>query len=184
MKTEIKIIEQEIIPIVKNALALSIESKMDLDTGVEILSALNRYHDKITEEKERITKPLLEALKVERGRWKKIETSYEKAIEHVRYQMSSYQTSQMKLEEKTAKDLAEGRIDMDQALATMSDTKVITQFGSVTFREQAVLKILDVNKTPREYMIVNEPEVLKALKAGVKVEGAEIELKAIPVNRR
>lgn len=191
MTTEIKIIEKKIAPIVKNALALEINNEFDLGTGVEILSELNRFQDRITEEKEKITKPLNEALKVERARWKPLEKMYEEGIDSIRSKMSAYQTEAMnkqaKAEEEMAQAVVDGTVDMDKAVSLLDktvDTQIKTPLGSVTFRQTQFLKLTDVNLIPKEYFDLNEKKVLDALKAGVVVPGAEIEIRSVPVNYR
>ena len=188
---EIKIIEKNLAPIVKNALALKIESEFDLGTGVEILSALNKYQDMITEEKEKITKPALELLKVERARWKPVETMYQSGIDWVRDQMSTYRTNLVKKqnekEQQMAQDIIDGKIDMNKALANLDEeieTKITTPLGSVTFRQTQFLKITDASLIPRDYFDLNEKRLFDAMKSGVVVAGAEIEVRSIPVNKR
>ena len=64
------------------------------------------------------------------------------------------------------------------------DHQVATEAGLVKFREDKVLKITDETKIPREYLVVDEKKLLEALKGGVIVPGAEIDIKMTPVNFR
>lgn len=187
-------IQKSLAPVVDQALALTIKTADDMPPAVELLSKLNQFNDRIVEEREKVTKPLNEALKAERARWKPMETANQSAIDHIRNEMSAYQTAETKRqkaqEAKIAADLASGKIKkIETAVKKIEavktpDKEVATTAGLVQFRETATLKILDINLIPREYMIVNEKEVLASLKAGKVVPGAEIELVQVPVNYR
>jgi hypothetical protein len=192
-KNNVITIQKELSPIVTRALGTTINRESDMPEAVELLSKLNQFNDKITEEKERITKPLMEALKVERSRWSPVEKQNTIGIDHLRSQMSLYRTAEMnkqKTEEaKIAQKLTDGTINIDKAMKAIekikvSEKEVATDAGLVQFRESQVLKITDELAIPREYLVVNEKEVLTALKAGKVVTGAMIEIVVCPVNYR
>jgi hypothetical protein len=192
MTTEI-IIKKELQPIANEALQLKVKSHGDLLVATDLLSRLNQFNDKIAEERERITKPLNEALKVERSRWKPLEGFCLDGIEHIRSEMSSYQTAQVTKqkakEAAVAQLLSSGDIDLDQAVAKIEKIKtpvknIVGKDGDVQFRETQILKITDEFAIPREYLLVNEKQVLDALKEGKVVTGAEIEIKLVPINYR
>jgi hypothetical protein len=189
----VPVIERQLAPIVDQALELEIKVQEDMIPATELLSKLNKFNDRITEEKERITKPLNEALKVERSRWKPLETAYDGAINYLRDQMTTFQTRQVQLqkakEAKIAESLASGKITLDKAVSKIEKVKVpekevATTAGLVQFRETQVLKIWDHTMIPREYMLPDEKAILTALKEGKKVEGCELELKMVPANYR
>ena len=64
------------------------------------------------------------------------------------------------------------------------EDNVVTDSGSIKFRETKVLKIVNGKIIPREYLLVDERKITEALKAGVTVPGCELELKMVPVNSR
>jgi hypothetical protein len=186
-------IHKQLAPIVDQALALEIKVQDDMPVAVELLSKLNQFNDKITEEKERITKPLLEALKVERSRWSPVEKANQSGIDHIREQMSEFQTAEYnrkKAEEKKIADkLSSGKITIDKAISKFDKIEELqketaTTSGLVQFRETQVLKVTDPMAIPREYLIIDEKELLLALKNGKVVPGAELEVKMCPVNYR
>lgn len=188
------VVEKNITPIVSEALGLKITNVEDMKKGVELLSILNKWNDKIVEEKEKITKPLNEALKVERARWKPAETMYEKGIAWIRGEMSRYQMEAIKKqkeeEKKIADALVSGKIKKVETAVrklnevTVVDKEVASEEGLVQFAEQKTLKITDPMAIPRMYLIVDEKKILEDLKAGKKIDGAEIEIVLVPRNYR
>lgn len=189
----VPVIQRQLAPVVDQALAITLKTAKDLPPAVELLSKLNQINDKIKAEKERITKPLLEALNVERSRWKPMELANTEAIETIRTKLSDYQTAEMAKqkakEAKITEQLKEGEIDLDKAVEKMErvktpDKEVATAQGLVQFRETQVLKIWDHTMIPREYLLPDDKAILAALKAGKKVEGCEIEIVMTPVNYR
>ena len=187
------IIHKQLAPIVDKALSLKIKVQDDMPVAVELLSKLNQFNDKITEEKERITKPLLEALKVERSRWSPVEKANQSGIDHIREQMSEFQTAEYnrkKAEEKKIADkLSSGKITIDKAISKFDKIEELqketaTTSGLVQFRETQVLKVTDPMAIPREYLVVDKKTLLQALKNGKVVRGAEIVIIQTPFNYR
>lgn len=172
-----------------------IKDKDDMLKATETLSKLNVLMDRLVEEKEKITKPLNEALKEVRGKYKPVETVLESEIERIRNVMSVYQTEQVRLEKveeaKIANRVGEGKgkIKIETATKKMSeiervDNVVSSDVGTVKFRTDKILKVVDINLIPDEYFDLNESKLLKALKAGVVVAGAVLEDKLVPINNR
>lgn len=195
MTKDITVFEKEIDPIASEAEVLTIVTQEDMAGAVTLLSNLNRSLDKITEEKEKVTKPLNEALKAERGRWKPFETKLESAISTIRSKMSVYQTESARLakieEEKIAARIAPGKGNLSMETATKkideierADKSVATDAGLVKFRTDKKLKITDALAIPREYLVVDEKAVFEALRKGATIPGAEIEEVQTPVNYR
>jgi len=192
---QVAVIEKEMAPIVKQAISMKIANPNDMTEATEVLSKLNIFSDRMQEEKERITKPANEILKAERSRWKPLETMYDNATTHLRSLISAYQTEQVrKQREEEAKIAArvgegKGKLKIETAVRKMGEVdapleKVSTESGMLKFREDKKLKITDAAKIPREYLVVDEKKVLEALKAGIEVKGAEIELIQVPINFR
>ncbi|MES2409671.1 MAG: siphovirus Gp157 family protein [Patescibacteria group bacterium] len=192
---EITTIQKESAPIIKEANALEIYTPAHLTQAVSILSELNKFSDRITEEKERVTKPLNEALKAERSRWKPLETQYDGAISLLRTRISAYQTKAVQeaklAQEKIASRVGEGsgKLKIETALKKLEAIEVPTeqintQSGSITFREVQRLNIVDETKIPREYLIPDEKRILDALKGGIEIAGCAIEIIQVPYNQR
>lgn len=193
MTNDLTIIEKEISPIAVQAINLAIIDDPSLKLGVELLSKLNQYNDKITEEKERVTKPLNEALKVERSRWKPLETVYNDAIGAIRAKMTTYQTNLLKVQqqdtEKVIAKVESGYIKPETAVKKLEalpqvEKEHATEAGLVQFREKKQLLITDQLVIPRQYLIPDEDKILKALKEGTVIAGCELETIQVPVNYR
>jgi hypothetical protein len=135
--------------------------------------------DQVTEEKEKITKPLLEALKVERARWKPLETQYENSISVIREKMSVYQTAQKELQERVANEAVEkissGEISLETAVSKLNESevknKVEANSGSVSFITVKKYEVIDITKVPVEYLLPNDVKIRADMKAGIQVEG-------------
>ncbi len=186
-------IKKRVDPIVSKAQAIEVVNEARVKTATEMLSQLNQVKDKVTTEKEKITKPLNEALKAERARWKPIETIYEEAIGIIRTKIGKYQTEIMRKqreeEAKIADKVAKGTIKMDTALSKLEaidepNKAIKTESGLIKFREVEKLKIVDEAKIPRKYLVPNEKAILEDLKNGKKVAGCELETVSIPLNYR
>ncbi len=159
------------------------------------MSKLNQYNDNILAEKEKITKPLLQALKHERTRWKPLETMYEVAISQIRAKMTSYQTELVNTVRETKEAIAsriapgKGHYSLETAVSKIEgistpEKEVATTSGLVQFREKKQLKITDVSLIPNEYWQINEEMILEDLKKDIIISGAEIEIVQVPVNYR
>lgn len=194
MTTEIKI-QQEVYPIVQQANTLNIKSVEDMTRATDILSTLNRFTDKIKEERERITRPALDIIAEERARWKPIETPVVKAINNLRTKISAYQTAviaeRKAQEEKIASRVAPGKgnLSVASAVAKLANIPAVvktveTQAGVLKFRTDFVLTIINADLIPREYLSVDEARVKSALKEGKEVPGARLVERQVPVNMR
>ena len=187
-------IVKKINPVIEEVNSIEITSET-MPKAVELLSQLNKFLDKLTEEKEKITKPMNEALKEVRSRYKPTELLLEGAISHLRSDMSQYQTEQLRIkkeeEEKIAARIGDGKgkLKIETAVDKINNlntpaSKVSTDAGEVKFRTDKKLKITDENLIPREYLEINESKLLSALKLGNIIPGAEIELIQTPINSR
>ncbi len=192
---QVGIIKKELSPIVEKAKGIKIINEKDLLEATEMLSQVNKIKDKITLEKEKVVVPLNEALKAERARWKPAEDVYKEAIEVLREKMSKYQTEIVLLSRKEEAKIAnrvgegKGKLKLETAVKKISELdtvldEVISDSGSVKFREDKVLKITDEGKIPDKYFVLNEKALLADLKAGIEVAGATLEVKMIPLNYR
>ena len=110
------------------------------------------------------------------------------SIDLIRQKMSEYQTKALKQAElekdKIIERMGEGRgkLSVNKAIEKLNDitnsspvNSVATDNGSVSFRTDTILKITDIKKIPIDYYELNEAKLLRSLKAGTKVDGAELE---------
>lgn len=181
---QLEVIEKEISPIVKKAEALQIESEKDLRGATEILSNLNLNLDRVTAEKEKVTKPLNEALKAERARWKPFETMMESAIGIIRGKMTAYQTEQKRIADAEAAKIAErvgegkGKFKFETAVRKIEEVdrpadSITANSGMVDFISVKCFEVMDVTMLPAEFMIPNEVKIRAAMKAGQELPGVK-----------
>ena len=180
-------------PMAKKSELIQIEDESSLIEATELLTNLNMVSDKMTELKEQVTRPLNEALKAERLRWKPYEDIYNNAIAVIRTKISAYQTLKMALQreqmQKAVDSIKSGENSLENAIMLADQVnvtkKIVTESGaSLTFREKDTLKITSLSKIPRKYLIPDEDKILKDLKEGKKIAGCEIEVIQVPHNKR
>lgn len=188
-------LKKKVTTLADQAHAFIIKNAKDMTQAVEILSNLNKMGDAIKEKKELLTKPLNLALKNAREMFKPLENPYEEAIEILRSKMSAYQTAKVKEEaEEKAKIAArvgegKGKLKMETAVEKIeeigtTDKNVSTEAGAVNFRTVKKFKVVDLNKVPLEYHLLNESLVSKVMKEGTELPGLEYFEEQVPVNYR
>jgi hypothetical protein len=186
-------IKTEVSTIVQTACDIRIENTDTLANATILLSELNRRNDAITTEKEKITRPLLDALAVERGRWKPVETQLSTAIDLIRGKMSAYQTQVHALAERERATIAlrleNGTIELDRALSALDTietptTRVKTATGSLSFTTVKLFEIEDFKKLPNAYKLANETAIRTSMKTNTKIPGVRYFTEERPINKR
>jgi len=192
MKKEITIIK-EINPIVRKVESMEIVDKQTMSDGVVLLSQLNKFNDRITTEKEKITKPLNEALREVRGRYKSVELTLEEAILTLKGKISSYQTEAVKKEQEEMQAIAskvvDGSLSVDKALTKMEDVvgveeKVKTDEGSISFRDKKCVEVIEITMLPIEYHLANEVLIRAKMAEGIELPGCRYWTEQVVVNKR
>jgi CRISPR/Cas system CMR subunit Cmr4 (Cas7 group RAMP superfamily) len=193
MNKDIALVEKSVSKQEAQATALVITDDAGMEKAVALLSQTNLIADNVKEEKEKITKPLNEALSAERARWKPIETACANAIATIRGKMMLYQKAvDAAIKEKEAKLMArveKGTMKVDTAVRKMDELPdsvqtISTSFGQLQWTTVKKLVIDDASLIPREYLDVNETRVREALKAGTVVPGAKLVEEKVPKNLR
>lgn len=156
-------------------------TKDDLEQASALRSKLKSELTKITTEKDKVARPLLDAIAAERARFAPFIKKYEGAIDTISKMMTVYQTEQMKLQEKVTAKVESGYIKPETAIKKLADIEVGERVGDTSFRKNRVLKIVDEKLIPRGYLMIDEKKLLDDLKSGIEVPGAVIEVELIPV---
>lgn len=180
-------------PIALKLETFEITNKETMEQAVHLLSLGNRELDKLTADREKLTKPMNDALKEIRSRYKPAESRLESGIAFLRKLISSYQTDQKALALAKATKIAarvgkgtlkaETAIDKISALAT-PDERVATGAGSVSFRTVRKFELTNLALVPLEYHELSEAKIKTALKLGVEVPGVRYFDEEVPINRR
>lgn len=189
------ILSKEETTAIEFALVRVIENKDQMEEATTILSTLNQTLDRLTTDKEKLTKPINELLKEIRGRYKPFEEKLETAIASVRRQMINYQTEQKRLakieEDKVIARIGEGKgkLKVETAIKKVQeierpDSKVSTEAGSVKFKTVKKFEVTDVSKLPVEYLLPNEVAIRKAMTEGKEITGVRYFTEEVPVNSR
>lgn len=194
MSTEIAQYVETVNPTLVAGETMEIVTPQDLVAATEVLSQVNKVMDHVKVEKDKVLGPLKALAETEKARWEPLETRLKPIVARLRALMSSYQTEALrKKKEEDDKILArtkegKGNFTPETAIRKMGESaveeKVQAESGGLSFREKKVLKITDKAKIPKIYWIVDEDAVFAALKEGVEIEGAEIEILQTPINRR
>ena len=150
-----------------------------LEEAQALRTELKKQLKVVTDEKDKVARPLLDAISAERARFAPIIAKYEDAIKKISDLLSQYQTEQLRLQkEKEEKILSDGRLKTETVITRLSEIEQPTTRG---FRKYQVLKVTNISTIPIEYFDLNESKLLADLKAGKIVNGAEIEVKMIAV---
>lgn len=172
---------------------LVIADQKGMEKAVSMLSMINKISDRLTKDKEELTKPLNETLKNIRARYKPAETAVANAVGTIRSKMMSYQ-KHVDVENKKKEDALiaraeKGTMKKETVVRKMEElpdasASVTTDAGMVQWMIVKKLVILEEKLIPREYLVVDEVRVKAALKAGIAVPGAGLIEEKIPKNFR
>lgn len=190
-ETQLKKIE----PLVEQATSFEVTDADTMSKATEFLSELNAHNDRIKETKEKVTKPLNEALKEERARWKPAETILTVAIATMRRKIGLFQTQEKaRVAEKEAKIAArvgegKGKLKVETAIDKMEEidrpaSVVSTQSGTVKFRTTKMCEVEDITKVPYEYLTANMVAIRASMKDNKEIPGVRYWTEETVVNSR
>lgn len=193
--TDVAVIAKKIFPLVEKANSLKISSDKTMAESVTLLSQMNKIIDGIKVEKKTIIDPAKEIIDRENARWRPIEDQYKPAIAAIRQAQSDYQTQKTREAQEAAAKIAarvgdgKGKLKAETAVAMIDEidrpeNNISTDAGSVRFRTDKKLKIMDETMIPRKYLLPDEKKILEDLKKGIDVKGCIIEEIQTPVNSR
>lgn len=173
----------------------AIKNKIDMVNASETLSRINSIADELDVDKKKLTEPANRLIAEIRSRYKPAESYLKPLIEMLRDKIGRYQTEALRIEAmekaKIADRVGEGKGHLSVETASRRiekietpDSAVETGSGTVKFREDKILNIVDRTVIPGIYWDINEKRLLDDLKAGKLVPGAEIEIVMKPINYR
>lgn len=190
---EIAVIEKKVSPLVLKAEKHEITDAKSMGEAVTMLSEMKKTEKLIKDSKEKLTKPINEALKEIRKRYKPIEDMFEAGISALRRTMTDYQTAEsLKAAEK--KDaIAErvgdgkGKLKVETAVRQMEEVNtpansVATDAGLVKFRKVKKFEVMDMTLLPMKYHLADEVAIRKAMNEGVQLEGVRYYEEQVPAN--
>jgi len=187
-------LEKEVDIVLEPVTTLTIKGKQDLQEASEILTNLNRYKDRVKEERERITKPLNEALKAARDMFRPVEARLDESISSLRGAMTVYQTEQDKViaiaTAKAMADIESGKVDINEAVTALSEIERVdapiatSNKGSVSFKLTKKFEVMDVTMLPPQYLLANDVMIRASMKEGVELSGVRYFSEKTPINYR
>lgn len=168
---------------------IAITDEKSMQGAVSVLSMLNTALDKLTTDKEKLTKPMNEVLKEIRSRYAPKIGELEDAIAYVRKQMTTYQTEETKrlatiaeqIAEKAGTELTFEEASTEIGALVKPDSQVRTAQGMVSFRTVPTYEVQDITKVPYEYLVV---DMAKVKKATAKIPGILYGTEQQAINRR
>lgn len=194
-KNEVALIESQVSPLVAKAVSIIINDGESMKEAVEFLSMLNTRLERVVAEREKVTKPLNEALKAERARWKPLEVSLGSAIALVRAGISKYQTQAVRIAKEAQEKViarvgdGKGKFTLNTAVRKLREidtpeAKIQTEAGDVRFRIVKKFEVMDITLLPSTYLLPNEPMIRKAMGEGIEVSGVRYYEEQQVVNTR
>jgi len=196
--TNLTPIKRQVTTAVNRANDITIDSQESLASAADILKAVKDAGKVVKAEKEKITKPLNDALKNARDLFRPIEDDLKTGERIIKDKMVDYEAE---IEAKRAEEAArlerrveKGTMRVDTAMRKMDDLETVDQTvkgvkGSVTYREVRKVKVVDPTKIPLKYLM--DERVIAAIETvvrtdvlnGTKVDGVEIKIEKVVASR-
>lgn len=165
---------------------MKITSQATLEQAIEARKFLRQVREGVEAKRLAMTNPINQALKEIRSFFKPYEERIETVDSWLSGQLVDWQQKQIAEEAKKKAEIeqkiAEGKMTLEQASKKVE--KVEEKVKAIPVRKAQVLRITDETKLAREYLMPDEGKIMIALKKGIKVDGAELFEKIIPVNYR
>lgn len=204
---ELAVVEKRISKAEQYANALVITSDDDERKAVAAVSELNRINDELTDQKEELTKPLNNVLKLIRGRYKQPEEQISNAVRTIKGKLTAYfdkkQAAARKEADRIAAQAAKGTIKPETAVRKMDEIapvekNVSTDAGAMQYKKVPVAEITKAvtDLTDAEivaharagYLMWNETAARKAAlatgKEGEVLAGVTVTIKTQAANIR
>lgn len=183
-KVDLKVYDQKIEKARNEEFNLLVLTKEDEEKAIELANRLNILAKATKEKKESITKPMLEALDNVRELFRPREGQIKSIIDSLKNKVLEFkQTERAKAEkekEKIDKKLEDGKISQKVALKRQQEVQEVekttsTESGKMTMKKRKVVKIINPELLPKEYLIPDEAKIKKVALAGVEIPGVEVQ---------
>lgn len=155
-----------------------ITNEQELSEAQAIRTKLKQELKVIEDKKEKVSRPLLDAIAARRAEFAPTLKRYVEAIANVDKLLKEYQKAVLAIQEaKQKKILEDGRLKTETVINRLATIDEIPTKG---FRKQEVVKVLNMALIPPEYFDLNLARVKADLKAGKEVNGAILTTEMIP----
>lgn len=180
MKNELTTLTNDITPIVSEALSLSITSTSDMTHASALREQLKNTIAIVETVKETQYRPIKDKLDEVTGKFKPLEKMLKEATDKLSKDMGVYQT-RIIAEAKAEADriaarvgVGKGHLKPETAMEKIANIETVPVLDETNFINRPKLSITDINKIPREYLIVDEKKLEADLKSGKVVAGATL----------
>lgn len=184
METNSKEVVEVVEGKVKNAVAevgkIVVKTDEDLQRAAVLLTNIKKLGKWVTGEKEKIVKPMREAMNAARGIFAPMEEQIESSEKKVKSAMIDYQTKreaeQKKKEDSIVKRVESGQIKEETGVRKMEalgevKTNLQTETGAATFKKTKAVRVIDKDKVPDEYWVLDMVLIRSSALNASKISG-------------
>lgn len=163
-------LEKSANPTIKKVTDLKIKTKEDFELAAQLIKKLKDWAKEAKAEEDRMTEGLKQSLSAIKNHFKPFRERVEMVEDATKEAMQSFLDGQKKLSERLDSDFESGKIKKVSTVVTKQNELRVTN-GSAQIRKVWQMKIIDVSKIPREYMIPDTDAIKAVLKEGGSVAG-------------
>ena len=181
-KMDLAPIKRQVSVVVSASNSLQIRSKPDLVKATDVLGKIKSVAKEIKDKKDSVIKPLNEGLRNFRDMFRPLENDFSEAEATVKGKMITFNDIQEKIaiekEEKIAKDLEAGNIDMDKAADKMEkaepEKKIKAASGEIQFKIVKKVVIENEFDVPRDFLMLDMVKIRRSALAGFVIKGVKV----------
>ena len=178
---DLTVIEQKLSGMQKVVEKTTVKNDKDLNSITELIKNIKNLGKFIKAEKEKYTKPAQEIINNARAKYLPYEKACAEAERELKGKAGTYMQEQEEIRlEKERKILEDKRLKEETAEKKIEELEPVkktveTDSGAkMTMRTIKTVEIVDREKIPHEYWVVDEVKVRQAVLAGTEVPGAKI----------
>jgi len=165
IKTEVK--EVSLITTKSNELVV-IKSDADIVKAAEFLVFVKDKINSLEDERQLYTKPINESLKRLNSRFKSLTEPLKEAERAVKDAIIKYKAEREEQRLKDQDKLQKKNGDMNIALIDSVPDIVESKSGEIRTTRRWVFEIVEVNKVPKEYLMIDSDKVNEAISEGIR----------------
>lgn len=189
-KDNLPVLQQQAAPAVQQVAALVIATPKDMEHAGELRESLKKVEKAVKLDKEKITKPLNEALKQVRAKYAGIEEIVDTALTGLNKKMTVYQTIEVakanaaaaKIAERTAK----GQLRPETAVRKLGeiDKPADTLSSATGFMSVKKFEVVDFVELSNDYKIADDAKIRQAMREGIEIKGVRYYTEQVPKSGR
>lgn len=190
--TELAPLRRNISIIETKANELAIKTDSDISSASDFIFKISQFQKAVEQKKDKYVAPANAIIKEARLTYNPIIKSCEAARELVDTKLIAYDAHKQELAlkklEKISAKVVEGKISLEEASEKIDNTKVQNSYegdnGSIQFRTNKVIKIVDADKIPRKWLVPDTTAIRLACLAGEVIPGVEVVIEKIVARGR